>query len=498
MTFSLFSVALIFILATAILGGAVRGIKRGFIKTLLSLVAAFTSLVIALIISPYISTLFGELVLDFVKLQPFYGTTIPQSAYMDIFITALASMAISAVLFLVVFAVLKLWFGAIFSLIYRSYKENKKPFPDEDAPAYERRPKVWGGAAGAVSGLLTAVIILSPLMGVLGIANTVIDIVDRADRAFFANENAKKQVDALRTVANDGVGTVIYNMGGNLIFSSAASTTVNSSTIYAVNEVETIELLVGDFLALYPILQNPAAVTEEHAETIETLCVHLEDTKMLDILMAEYLPRAAGAWLRGEAFMKINKPAMNELIMPAFDGILEICASSDVYTVKANTTSLLRIYSLIITSGILQTGNDFNAIIDCIQRTDLIAKLEAEIDRNPNMSIIKTYTAEIAMRALADQIYSGSIGDIVNENYELLTEKLADAIETINNKAYGTNEERIAAMTSYAQEYLSDYGISVPPSLAEPIAEVMLSKVGSGSGISASDIQNFLKGYLPN
>ncbi|MBQ9746622.1 MAG: hypothetical protein IJW21_07335, partial [Clostridia bacterium] len=206
----------------------------------------------------------------------------------------------------------------------------------------------------------------------------------------------------------------------------------------------------------------------------------------------------AGAWLRGEAFMKINKPTMNELIAPAFDGILEICASSDMYTVKDNTTSLLRIYSLILTSGILQTGNDFNAILACIQESDLIAKLEKEIDKNPNMSIIKMYTAEIAMRALADQIYGGNLGGIVSENYEQLTEKLADAIETINNKGYGTDEEKIAAMTSYAQEYLNDYGISVPPALAEPIAEVMLSKINTGGGISASDIQDFLKGYLSN
>jgi hypothetical protein len=220
---------------------------------------------------------------------------------------------------------------------------------------------------------------------------------------------------------------------------------------------------------------------------------------MIDILMAEFLPKAASSWLRGEEFMKIPKPSMNELIDPAFDAILEICASSDLYTVKDNTVSLLRIYSLILTSGILQTGNDFEAIISCIQESDLIAKLDAEIDKNPNMSIIKTYTAEIAMRAIADRIYNGGIGDITGGvNYDQLTEQLANAIETINNKGYGTTEEKIEAMTSYAQEYLGDYGISVPSELAAPIAEVMLSKINSSGTISSSDIQEFFKSYLSN
>jgi hypothetical protein len=77
----------------------------------------------------------------------------------------------------------------------------------------------------------------------------------------------------------------------------------------------------------------------------------------------------------------------------------------------------------------------------------------------------------------------------------MLTEKLADAIETINGKGYGTDAEKIEAMTIYAQEYLGDYGISVPSTLAKPVAEVMLSKVQNG-GVTAQDIQGFLKGYL--
>jgi hypothetical protein len=190
------------------------------------------------------------------------------------------------------------------------------------------------------------------------------------------------------------------------------------------------------------------------------------------------------------------------MVAPAFDAILQICASSNVYNVKDNAVSLLRIYSIILSSGILQAGTDINAIIACVEQSGLIAKINAEIDKNPNMSIIKTYTAEIAVRAIADNIYGnfgdlGNLGDIMaSPEYADLTQRLADAIETINNKGYGTDEEKINAMTDYAKEYLSDFGVEIPEGVAEPIAEIMLSKIGSGQEISAADIESFFKSYL--
>jgi len=292
------------------------------------------------------------------------------------------------------------------------------------------------------------------------------------------------------------VSMILYNMGGELIYSSAASVSVENKTIYAVKEIENLEVLVEDFIVLFPVLVEPEKVTEEHSQVIDNLCLNMEKSKIIDILMAEFLPQASGAWLRGEIFMMIPKPSVNELIAPAFDEILQICSRSDAYTVKDNATSLLRIYSIILSSGILQTGEDFKEIISCIQNSGLIDKLEAEINKNPNMYTIKTYISEIAMRALASEIYSANIGGLTEEQQQALAENLAEAIESINNKGYGTDEEKVSAMTSYATEYLNDYGIAVPDTLAKPVAEIMFSELGNRGNVSADDVQSFLKSYL--
>lgn len=509
MTFTLFSIAVIFIVAAYVFFGISRGARNGFIKETVNIASIVTSLIISLLLTPIVSQLISAALMQMLKVMPFYITMFPNSIYMDFIITGIAAMLISSILFLAVMGVVKWFLGFVFKIMSRSKNKNKAKdmFPREDAPAYEKRPRVWGGVAGAVAGLLSAMIIMAPVTGTLKMVNGVIGIIDSADKNFFALPEARREVDNLKKYANDGVSLMLYNVGGEIIYSAAASTMMNGETIYAAQEIEAVEAIVGDLMSLLPAIQNIEGATADQAEVIETLCSHMEDSKLIDYLMAEFLPQAAGAWLRGEPYMMIQKPVLNDMVAPAFDAILQICASSNIYNVKDNTVSLLKIYSIVLSSGILHAGNDINAIIACVEQSGLIAKLNAEIDKNPNMAIIKTYTAEIAVRAIADNIYGafgdlgdlGNIGDLVGSpEYAALTEKLADAIETINNKGYGTEQEKISAMTDYAKEYLSDYGVEIPEGVAEPIAEIMLSKVGSGESISAEDIESFFKSYLSN
>jgi hypothetical protein len=417
---------------------------------------------------------------------------------MDWIITIAASALISSFLFLAVWGGLKLCLAIIFKFLSKhAPKQENNMFPKEDSPAYEKRPKAWGGAIGAVSGLLSAIIIMAPITGSLNMVTSVVNMIDKADRNFFALPEARREVDNLKKYANDSVSMVLYNIGGKLIYSAAASTTINGDTFYATKEVEAFEIIVDDFITLFPAIQNGAAATEEQIKAIDELCAHMEDSELLDYVMAEFLPQMSGAWSRGEAYMMIPKPDVNSMVTPAFDAVLRICSSSDVYTVKDNTQSLLEIYSILLSSGILQTSGDLNSIIACVENSDLITKLNAVIDKNPNMATIKTYTAEIAVRAIADNIYGGA-GGILGGDYADLSEKLADAIETINNKGYGTNKEKVQAMASYAEEYFADYGITIPEGVAEPVAEIMISRINSGGSISAEDIENFFKNYLSN
>ena len=53
-------------------------------------------------------------------------------------------------------------------------------------------------------------------------------------------------------------------------------------------------------------------------------------------------------------------------------------------------------------------------------------------------------------------------------------------------------------MATYAEEYFADYGYVIPEGVAEPVAEIMISRIDAGGSISAEDIENFFKNYLSN
>jgi hypothetical protein len=488
------------ILVATVTSGALRGAKMGFTKSAAALVAVFVSLIISLVLSPRISQLIAELILEIVKVTPMYiQLMLPESVYIDMFIVSSASMVMSSVLFLLVYILMKMILTSVFYRMYKKIEKEKNPFPSETAPGHERNHNAWGAAVGGISAFLSVVIVFAPITGTMRAAQKTIEIIDKSAPEYFAHPEAHEQVEAFYTYASDGMAMMLYTAGGEIIYTSAASATVNGETVYMVHELNSVEAIMNDFLALYPLLSDPINKGDESAKYISSLCDNIERSKMIDIVMAEFLPNLATVWLHNEPYMMIPRPELNELIDPVFEGVLEICADSDIYNVKDNTTSLLRIYAILLSSGILSAGDDFEVIVACLRESDLLAKLDAEIERNPNMEIIKTYTAEIAMRALADKIYGGVMGDIAGgiteEDCGLLAEKLADAISTINNKGYGTMEEKVSAMMSYAQEYLSDYGVDVPEELAAPIAETMLSQIGSGE-ISAGEIEEFLKGYM--
>ena len=150
MTFTWFSVAVLLIVATSVASGMISGAKKGFAKAFASFISLIASLLISLVVSPRISQIFGEAILGFIKTQEFYGTLIPRSVYVDLLLTAVASMVISSVFFLVVLAVLNLILSFAFNYIYSGMQDKTKLFSAVDAPSYEKNSKTWGDRKSVV------------------------------------------------------------------------------------------------------------------------------------------------------------------------------------------------------------------------------------------------------------------------------------------------------------------------------------------------------------
>lgn len=499
MSFTLFSVTILLLTALFVTCGAMRGAKRGVYKTTVSLITIFVSLVSAIVVSPYISRNSAVFIAEILGKNIGYG----ESEYMNMLICALIAMVLSSVLFIVLFFVFRGVFALAFSIIRLAIakkseikrneaKSNIKA--EQKYPVYTKNSSKHGAAIGAISGLLIMIIIMAPIMGTLSLAGNVIGTLEKADKNMFSKDvTLKKEIEAIYKYSKDGVGLALYYTGGHLIYSAAASTTLSGQTVYAVNELDKINEILDDLLAVAPVLQDPTKATDEHLEKINAVCEGLEESKLLTVILAEYLPKIATSWLADEDFMGIKRPDLGAMITPAFDSILSVCADTDIYNVKINMVSLLRIYYILIDSGILQAGTDINALLECISNSNLVDRLNAELDKNPNMKPVKEMISNLVMRAIIAQIFGENFS---SEMLSELSATLANDVDKILNGIYDTDDEMIADITLCAKETLAEYGVTLPDSFIDPISKELVKEFKDGGEITAERLQEIFMGYF--
>ena len=191
--------------------------------------------------------------------------------------------------------------------------------------------------------------------------------------------------------------------------------------------------------------------------------------------------------------MRIAKPEMNDVIEPAFDEVLKVCANTNETNVKENVSTLLNIYAIILNSGIMKiNANDPSEVLACVEKSDLISKLNTELAKNPNTSHITV--SSIAMKVLANQINELTLD---KDKYSALLKNMTEAINPVQTRGYGSMGEQVTVLTSYAKKYIADYGITIPDVIARSTAEELLTKLtASGSEVRVSDLKALLDEYL--
>ena len=498
MSFTVFSVAvlLIFLIAAAI--EIYRGRQRGFFKTLISLGSMLVSLIISLMLSPVLSEvivrpIFGGLV----RRLNVYKNLLKQFSSLDPFIEALACILVSTLVFVLLFFVLRGVLGAIMASVYR---RNMKP--SEEDPGYgrekdsfcARNDKLLGSITGAVSAVLITMVVTSPLMGLLDIAGQTMVVAEKANKNIWVQTGiGEENINQLKEYTMDVPGNIFYRFGGEYIYHAAASTDLYGQRVYAMDELETIGNAVKDFGYVYSVIKAPEKSHSGYIQYIESVGQHVADLNICHGVLAEFLSKGASAWIEGKTYMRIAKPEMNDVIEPAFDEVLKVCANTNETNVKENVSTLLNIYAIILNSGIMKiNANDPSEVLACVEKSDLISKLNTELAKNPNTSHITV--SSIAMKVLANQINELTLD---KDKYSALLKNMTEAINSVQTRGYGSMGEQVTVLTSYAKKYIADYGITIPDVIARSTAEELLTKLtASGSEVRVSDLKALFDEYL--
>ena len=484
MSFTLLSLVIIILLATVSIIEIYRGVKRGFMKSLVSLATVVVSALISIIVSPLITQLIVDgLSINLVSANGDLYKNLARS--LNVVIRAVISMVASTFVFVVIFFLVRCALGIVSAIVWKkALGENKNGnrYGKENSTFLIKNDKKFGAIAGAVSALIITMVLTSPIMGTLNVVSDTLS-------AFTENKIKisgldKETVESLKKYSSDLPGNVLYHCGGKLMYGSAASAVLYDERVYLLTEVDTLCDAVENFSVVYQLMRNPVDADNHKLKSIDAFCENVEDMKLLKGVLAIGLANASEAWLNDNSFLYIKLPPMNRLLDTVFDEIFVACSKTDRESVSANITTVLQLYKVVIESDILNVDkNDETALIDFLDNSDIVKRFDSIIEDNPYITGVSA--SSIAFSIVVDKIKSELYDE---EKYSVLMDNMAEALNKVNSREYGSDEEKVEVLTSYAMKYIKDYGYEISEDVAKKTAEELLKSFGK-PGVTTNDLR---------
>ena len=167
MTFTLLSILVIFLFVTIAFFEIYKGIKRGFLLSLVNLGTIAVSLFGSFAVTSLISEAASGLIVMLLKRWNVYQNLVERLLSLDALVSAILEMIISSLLFLLVFALLRAVFFRLFIAVYRlrtRIKADDTGYGREDHSCSTRLSKVRGAVCGGIAAFLITMIVTSPIM----------------------------------------------------------------------------------------------------------------------------------------------------------------------------------------------------------------------------------------------------------------------------------------------------------------------------------------------
>ena len=495
MSFSWLSVSILIVFATILFIEIRSGIRKGARLSMVSLGTVIVSLLLSLQLSPLIAMPITYAAFRFgVQRISAYRRIIDIYPSLDALVQAGINMILGTILFIFVFFLLRMAISGIFKLVYfiiRKINRKETDYSIEGNSYIDKNSKAIGGIAGVLSAILITMALTAPVMGTLDLATKALKTVNQVSSTA-SSYIGEEPIADLHKYSDDVVGNAFYQLGGKLMYESSASTYMYGEKVYLVHEFDVAQGAIDRVYAIYGGLQHPESATAADIEGLYLLCDDLQQLSVFDGILADMMVEGANAWKDGYKYFWVRNPAKGTLAETPFNQILDVCAQANKDNAKMHMTTLLKVYAIIMDSGILKVDtSDLTQIMTYMENNDVVARLDAVLAENPYMRDISV--SSLVLSAISDQLL---VYDYDEEQVAAFSDDIAKAINTVNGKGYGSEEERAEAFASYIKKHLEEYGYTVPQDVAKLAATELINALpGQSTQVDAGDIRQIIESY---
>ena len=511
MTFTVFSLAITLFIAALILKWVMKGMKRGFSKMLVTLSIFLISIVFGVIIARTVSDPLTDLMVSTLDSNGLFADLETKVSHIRLIFRVIIDALITPIIFIAVFFVLKavveLIVGKISDRIMRDlpYDTENKPVKE---PWHSKNSKPLGAALGVVCGILTSIVIISPIYGTVQTMSLMVDFV-YGEKALIEVEqlgSLGKELESIKKYSNDIPCTALDVVGGKVLYQSLSYSKLEYDgvhldskgvehpehielEIYVAKESETLKLVLEDAGKIVDTISTSGNVaSKESIAAIRTIADDLERSDLFKLVSADILSGAAKNWRMNTTYLQVPKPDLGSSGNYLFDVILFILENTDYTVVPSDINTMLNVLEIMVDSELMSESN-YDELLLKYEENETYKKLCAELASNPRTAMIPdqvtAMTVNIAAQAF-DQLLS-------EEQYDKVTISLASQWNDISSVA--DRETKVTVISQKTIDVAAEYEVDMPNSIAQATAEAMVSQFDGRNNVTSKDMDNFLTQY---
>lgn len=466
------------ITALFVIFNLLKGLIRGFKKTIGTLVAIVLSVIIATIVTVIVckpSSAFMVMLMDYIKSYVDLGELFDITEIGEA-LSYYVSMIIAPFFFLVAYSVISILVSIIVAIVIRFI-----PPKGKQKGALHR---LGGLGVGALCGVLVSIIMLMPIVGFINIAVT-------AGETLLADNNGEAVeiggidiVPIVNDASNNGV-LEFYSKSSGWMFDILASVNFGGETVYLRDDVSTV-------LSVVPQLSSMAggmsSFDRDTVDAIDSLIDALDSSALLKHTVAGVISEMAGRWNAGETFMGMGMISVGDMLDPMIHSMIEVFATTTKDTVSADLKTVTGVFGVLVDHDMLSNMDNYEHILSKLGKEGIIKELILVTSENERMVGLSDEITRLSIRALAITL------DIPRNADELYDDIMGDIVSVINDSRYSGEDRRDMVADSICAS-LEDHGLEIEEDQALVLADSLISDLGSISNIGGDIVEEFFLVY---
>ncbi len=486
---TIFPVALVVFCAISVFWGIVRGLPKARLRAILVILSAVLAVVSTVVVKqvlndpaiveqsmiPVISQAAGVDVSEYTSI----------SARLTYGALGFAGAVAAPLLFVIFFMIYSLVTWIVFAVVCLVFRPIMKRSACH-APFRGLRAGLWI----AVQTVVIAAVYLVPISVYSSMGVSLIGTVEKTGAV---------DVSQIKTISDDYIVplndsapmSVFRACGGDALIEYLTSFEVDGEKTDLNNEVSVIADLaiqVSDITKAGGL----ESYGEKEAEIIRSVTATYGNSKLASVAVSDLFYEASDAWLKGEAFLGMEKPLINPTIDPMIDSILNILNkdAKQSATMQMDVRTTGQIVAIMAEKGVLANAADTNQLLTVLSESGAIGEMIEALGSNPSMSVLIPEITNLGIRAIATTL------GIPEDTAEVYDTFLADVSAALNEAKELPEEEQHAFVVERLSTAFDEAGVEVDEELLDCYTASMIKDmVNIDLLTSEADVQAFFNVY---